>query len=549
MDYLAARVYGFWEGSGSAYTNPVVSRRVAPEMYRYEWLVRLGAFSESEQGTVRAWFAFLLHLFASENYYAGEASMLPVDSPDALDPTLASMANQNFYTDVFNVPGTGAQVFWKHPRAARWRELFIRRWHRQLEYHMYPESGLWEESHTYYHHVLQTVLPTFLRRRADDVDDEFANPDFQKLVGAEVRQLTPRDVFFGWCRHVVIFGDHAVEVELYRELWHTLAEAILPHNSALARNLAWTYAEMNGPRPFAVPPAAPPLRNEYVQGLGVMFRGKDASGQESLLALRSGNAWGHHHNDDGSIQLYAGGRAMIVDAAFGMTQVNGRRKYEAAGHSRWTPRHAEPVNFLWRFNRGWITASSLDEPLAFATSYSPLVLVRGGEYPASQARVPGGHFRTVVQITPAAYLILDTTEVEREGTIFFHVPGENPEVTPEGVVATRAGNSTLRITPLEPAASLRTVLDYPVDPAARSFVTTALEYDTRTAGDFTAFLITAQAEDRCRPEIARTGDGWRVRCQQFDFGIRWESSRCCVVTDHRLASSRKLDLRQLKNKT
>ena len=91
---------------------------------------------------------------------------------------------------------------------------------------MYPESGLWEESHTYYHHVLHTVLPTFLRRRADGVDDEFANPAFQKLVGAEIHQITPRDACFGGCRHVVIFGDHGVEVELYRDLWHICAEAI-----------------------------------------------------------------------------------------------------------------------------------------------------------------------------------------------------------------------------------------------------------------------------------------------------------------------------------
>ena len=124
MDCLATRVYGFWEGSGSAYTNPVVSRRVAPEMYRYEWLARQGVFSAEEQRTVRAWFAFLLGLFASENYYPGEATMLPMDSPDSLDPTLAGMANQNFYTDVFNVPGTGAQVFWEtSPRRAMARSL------------------------------------------------------------------------------------------------------------------------------------------------------------------------------------------------------------------------------------------------------------------------------------------------------------------------------------------------------------------------------------------------------------------------------------------
>ena len=79
---------------------------------------------------------------------------------------------------------------------------------------------------------------------------------------------------------------------------------------------------MKGTRPLAVPAKAPEIRNEQVQGLGVMFRGMDAAGQETLLALRGGNAWGHHHNDDGSIQFYAGGRAMIVDAAFGTVQAD-----------------------------------------------------------------------------------------------------------------------------------------------------------------------------------------------------------------------------------
>jgi hypothetical protein len=165
-----------------------------------------------------------------------------------------------------------------------------------------------------------------------------------------------------------------------------------------------------------------------------MFRGIDADGQESLLALRSGSAWGHHHNDDGSIQFFAKGRAMIVDSAFGEVQVNARKKFEAAGHSRWTLRQSEPVNHLWRFTRGWIVESALEGPLAFAICYSPVMLVRCSEFPAIPARSPIAHFRTIVQITPAVYLVIDVTDSEQDQSIFFHVPGTgHAQIGAEGV--------------------------------------------------------------------------------------------------------------------
>ena len=287
----------------------------------------------------------------------------------------------------------------------------------------------------------------------------------------------------------MIFGDHGVEVERYRELWREFAGAIYPHDPALARQFAWAYGEMGGTGALAVPARPRETRNEYVQGLGVMFRGTDPAGHETLLALRSGNAWGHHHNDDGSLQFYAGGRAMIVDAAFGTVQADGRRKVEAAGHSRWTLQNAEPVNYLWRFNRGWVTQSSLAEPLAFATGCSPVILVRAGAYPALQARTPGWHFRTVVQITPAAYLVVDTVDPEQVGKVVFHVAGGPDEVKTgsAGVTATFPGHGGLRVLPLgrDDAVPSRTSLDRPKsDEEAQRFVTTAVEYDVPGDAEF-----------------------------------------------------------------
>lgn len=486
MAFLDARVFGFWEGSGSAYTNPVVSRPLAAEMFRYEWLARAGVFSEEERQAVRAQFAFLMHLFASESYYTGDASMLPVSSPDSLDPTLAGMANQNFYTDVINVFGTGAQIFWKHPQAGRWRGLFLERWRRQLECHMYPESGIWEESHTYYHHVLHTVLPLFLRRREDGAGDEFGNPQLQKLVGSEIAQFTPRDDFAGGWRHVVPFGDHGVDIPRYRYLWRIFAEAFLPHEPVLAGNLAWAYCQMGGEKALPVPATAPAIRNEYLQGLGVMFRGTDARGDESLFALRSGAAWGHHHNDDGSFQFYAGGTALVVDMAFSQPSA-GRLKFEAKGHSRWTPKSLEPVNYLWRFNRGWIADSVLDGPLAYAVAYSPVFLVRAGGEPAMPLLRPVVHFRTVVQLAPSAFLIVDTSDSSQEQSVYFHVPGA---VQHEGNLAfAKHGEGTLQIHQLAPAAASVQLESHPANPKdEEGYATTSLAFDTGRA-PFSAFVV------------------------------------------------------------
>lgn len=524
MDFLAARVCGFWEGSGSAYTNPVVTRPLAPEMFRFEWLSGLGVFTAEERRLVRAQFAFLCHLFASENYYAGNASMLPVESPDALDPTLAGMANQNFYTDVITVYGTAGQVFWRHPSADRWRELFRERWHRQLECHMYPGNGVWEESHTYYHHVLHTILPLLLRRRDDGAGDEFATPALQRLVGGEISQLTPRDAFCGDCRHMVVFGDHGADVERYRYLMREFADAFSPHHPELAGKLAWAYREMKGDEPLRVEPAAPAVRNEYVEGLGVMFRGSSGDGSETLLALRSGAAWGHHHNDDGSIQFYAAGTSMIVDAMFSRPSA-GPKKFAASGHSRWTLRDAEPVNHFWRFSRGWVSAMDLDGPLAFATAYSPVFLVRAGADPAMPLRRPALHTRTIVQISPEAYLVADTADPVLDQQVSFHLPGQAAFAGGFCIAKPSGAAARLAIGKLSVPCSAARLEEFPIaDQAEREFRTTALVYDIGGVA-FSAFLVAVCGE--ILPEIYTVSPGsWQLRGGNWDVtvargGIDW----------------------------
>lgn len=475
-EFLAARVFGFWEGSGSAYTNAVVSRRLAHDLFDWEWLAAHGHLTQEQSAQIRAWFVFLCHLFSSNHYYPGAASMNLGDPGQRLEPTIAGMANQNFFTDVFNMPGVAAQVFYAHPNAAEWRERFTRMWRRQLEYHVYPDSGVWEESHTYFHHVLQTVLPTLTRRRDDGVEDGFADPAFQRLVGSLLKMLSPSDDCYDGKRHVVALGDHGVELkDLYRPLCRTLAHAIAKSNPDLSAQLAWAYVEMGGDQALTVKPQPAPWRHEYVQGLGYFFRDRDDRG-ESLMVLRSGNAWGHHHNDEGSLQYFYAGRAWIVDSAFSYPQETGTRKFRADGHSRWAPRDIDPLNYLWQFNRGWITRHEGDVPFPYAVAFTPIYMAETSAQQYVPLRSPVLHWRCVVQLAPSAFLVVDRSNVSIPQVTRFHVPCEAPLVLGETAPPQLERGSYLRLHPLlglHPAQI--TTTDRPTQ-AGESFATREIRY-------------------------------------------------------------------------
>ncbi len=525
LDYLQARVYGFWEGSGAAYSNCVVSRAVAPYMFYFEWLQRQGAFSTEQTALCRAHFSFLMHLFASDNYYPGLSTMTPVESDDSVEPTLEGMANQNFYTDVINVFGVGAQVFFRHPAGAAWREKFLAMWHRQLAYHVYPESGVWEESHTYYQHVLITVLPVLLRLQADGLTDEFANPAVQRLVGAALAQLTPRDAAYGGIRYLLPFGDHAVGVLGTRYLYREYAEAFAPHAPTLAAHLAWAYREMGGEEPLTVTPAPLPWGSGYVQGLGYFFRNVDARGVESLLALRGGSAWAHHHNDDGSLLFYAHGRSVLVEAAFSEAPEEYAKKVNPAGHNRWTLRDYEPISYLWRFNRGWITRHDAAGRFPYAQAYTPVFMVATGPQQAIPLAQPVAHTRTVVQLSATAFLVVDAGATALPQVVRFHVPGE--EVTVDGGAVAAIGDTCrLALLPLG---------DYPCRTAIErhasgkeEWITTEITFDIGTPPR-AAFLLSADAPDTTA-RVTPDGDGWQVVADGVDLRVTFVGAGI-VLTD------------------
>ncbi len=508
-DFLAARVYGFWEGSGAAYTNCVVSRRVGPDMLLFESLVREGRLTAAQVLRWRAWFVLLAHLYHTDNFYPGASTMEPIGSDNAVEPTIAGMANQNFYTDIITLFAYAAQAFPAHPSVEAWREKFLANWHRQLEYHMYPQSGVWEESHTYYQHVLGTVVPLFLRRKADGTRDDFADAAFQKLVAGAVPQMTPPNAVAGGLRHMVPFGDHGVDAVRYRYLYRELARAFAPHAPELAGQLAWVYRGMKGDDLADVPVCDPELSTGYVAGLGFFFRGKDEGG-ETLLALRSGMAWGHHHTDDGSIQFYARGRALIVDAASSQPQ-QGDRKVSAAGHSRAVVEGLEPLTHFWRFNRGWILDSRTGPGLAYAVAGTPLFAAMPRNLRAAPYVNAVWELRAVVQLAPAVYLVADYLDASQRHFVRFHVAHREAKTEEDRVVASFGAEGRLEIVPLfavdPPALAHHQPLNAAKIPQE---VTTAVEYAGVT-GPLVAFCGGGFWPSGCprTGERGKRGADWR----------------------------------------
>jgi len=523
--YLAARIYGFWNAS-PVQANCVVGRNIAPAIEKFESWVEQGALDPERRLRLRAWFAWLTELYASDDYYPAETTMLPLEDPEGTEPTLSGMANQNFLTDCFNIAGVAAQVFHDHPAAADWRSHFGRLWKRQLDFHRYPQSGVWEESHTYFLHVLHTVLPALNRRRDDGVEDGFADPRFQSLGEALLRQITPRVANSGGFRHPVAFGDHHQDRVTYHDIPGELAAGILPHHPQLARHLAWLGREMDGPVNADLESEPVTWGPEVVEGLGVFFRSESASSGQSLLALRTGGAWGHHHNDDGSIQFFAHGRALIVDSGFGRAEVAGERKFTAAGHSRWSPRQEGMINHLWRHNRGWAQSLDLAGEYPAATAYCPVetfLFPMTGPVPS---RTPIEHRRTVIQLAPAAFLILDVSDAT-EADVRFHVPETAFSAAPDRVSAEFAAEPelgadavTLHMISLTGDEAVLGVPDNVVEkyPELR---TREIKFPIRERA---AFLVCSgkpgldiRFEDR-GPDLAVAGGGWSVLIERDEFG-------------------------------
>lgn len=515
-DYLAARVLGLWHGSGAAYSNVVVGRPIAPAMAVFEHLTP--SLDAATRERLRARFAMLAYLNADEGFYAGDATMRPLGDPDGSEPYLQGMANQNFFTDALVIPGTFGEVFPAHPQAAAWRAWAARMWERQLEFHVYPESGLWEESHTYYHHVLNTVWPWLLRRRDEGHGDGFADERLRALVGSAVTMATPRDARLGGLRLVAPIGDHGPDPAGYRWLYHRCAEAVAAHDPVLAGRLGWLHRECGGIADGPI--TAPAWRPSLLRGLGAFLRGRDARGRDDLLLLRCGGAWAHHHNDDGALLLYANDRGLVGDCCGGEYPETAGRKFAADGHSRWTPDGAGALNVLWRFARGWIQAADVDALHPWSLAWCPTRLVAGhglGSWLHNVQVLPQTirHQRLAVRLDAGLWLIVDRTD-GIPGRARFHLGGR-PQTHGLGVRLALPDGEALHVQALWPAAPA-TVHAVEIPTRRPELHSTEVSFPTCPDGT-TAIVLASGGLGALRLDsgegngsIERDGSMFRMRC-------------------------------------
>ncbi len=485
-DFLRVRLEAFWYGGGAANTNPVSSRRVAPYMFLLEEAAAAGKISPEEMRLTRARILTLAKLMSLPDYYCGESAMLPADDPDALNVPLMGMANQNFYTDVINLAGTAGVIYPNHPDAAKWRSEFIRLFSRQLDVHCYS-SGVWEESHTYFQHVLLTVLPLLLMLRDRGEHDFFVDARFRRMLRAAVAQLSPRDRLTGNFRHLVAFGDHEPSIEPYRILWRHFALAVAPHDPELAALLNCMARECGGSPAETLPETPIPWRNEYLPGLGIFFRDR-LENSETLLALRTGSAWAHHHDDDGSFQLFAFNRMLIGDAGFG-GRTAGREKFSDAGHSRWTIPGEAIHNYHFRCTRGWPLGMKLEEPFPEAAVLVPanFTFTAGRIIPRRQQL---NHFRKIVRLAPDAFLVVDANEQPVESSYHFHFGTPRIQLNSDGGVDADYGDEVrLRLTPLTTGLTPTRRSDTRGNAPEESMTTAHVEYSAPAALRRAAFLI------------------------------------------------------------
>lgn len=434
LDYLEARVLGCWEGHGLAAVNVVIGRPLFACMLGYERLMTEGRLTPEQAALVRARLAWIAHLYADASFYPGESTMRPLGDPDGSEPTMMGMANQNFYTDALIVPGMFAEIFPDHPQSHAWRAWAERQWDLQLGFHLYPESGVWEESHSYCQHVLVTVFPWLTRLRDSGGRDFFADPRLALMLDGLVRQSAPADAARDGRRVIVPFGDHGADPAGYAWIYRRYADAI--GEGTVAERLRWLHRALIGK---TVPPL---LGSELLRGLGAFLRSRDGAGNETLLALRTGGAWGHHHEDDGSLWLYADGLCLIGDAAMAdNVAMHGERKHVPQGHSRWCPHGAEHRSFLWRFARGHALAHDLAATTPWCLAWCPVTVATApGEFVLVQ-RHPLHHQRLVVQLAPGLWLVHDRCRPATMAEVRFQVCGPPTCDGPLATVALPSGRS------------------------------------------------------------------------------------------------------------
>ncbi|HEY0257054.1 MAG TPA: hypothetical protein VGC39_06400, partial [Candidatus Methylacidiphilales bacterium] len=172
-------------------------------------------------------------------------------------------------------------------------------------------------------------------------------------------------------------------------------------------------------------------------------------------------------------------------------QERGERKALSPGHSRAVIEGIEPLNHLWRFNRGWLLDSQVRESLAYAVAGTPtFATIPKGLSPTVFPRA-FWELRAVVELAPTVYLVADYLDQTQKHFVRFHVAHEQVNSAGNQVSTDIEAACHLKIIPLLPVEPPTLSVDRPTNIAKiPQEITTAVEYRGVT-GPWSLFLLAA----------------------------------------------------------
>jgi hypothetical protein len=282
------------------------------------YLRSIGKFNDYMVGPAMA-----VLLAMDDSAYPGPRAMLPWSDPEALNPFYQGMENMNFNVDRYeSILAVGeALEAMGCPWASNAISYVAGQYRMQLGRYVYPQSGCWEESHTYAGCILRATLGAGARLKEPYLGNVFADPLVQKVFNFWTMVLSPRNADYSNKRHVLPIGDHGgpnigshAHIEKSVELF---AGAGTPDSIRTAKELAWGLTERGWSPSNAPAISKPEWRSQWLQGYGSVLRATAKDDRESMIVVRAGQSWGHHHMDKGSLWGFFRNTHFFGDAAWG----------------------------------------------------------------------------------------------------------------------------------------------------------------------------------------------------------------------------------------
>ncbi|MCC5828590.1 MAG: hypothetical protein JJU36_04005 [Phycisphaeraceae bacterium] len=262
------------------------------------------------------------YLSADDSAYPSIRAMLPWTDPEAINPFYQGMENQNFNADLYRyVSKFGIDLKrMGHPEADRFIQHAVDSFDLALDVYVYPESGTWEESHGYAAHTIRTVMPMVMGLRAIGARDFLEDVRFARMLEFFVDVYSPRDKEFG-NRVVPPVGDHGLSrntpgQRLGRFL-PNFAQSRNPDVHRILGRVTGLMVEDGEEIPEGIEPVEPDLRSRWLRGYGTVLRAIVPDKGESFAVVRSGQSWGHHHQDKGSLWFWGRNVHFFGDNSWG----------------------------------------------------------------------------------------------------------------------------------------------------------------------------------------------------------------------------------------